>query len=383
MTNIQPHGGQLIDRFVATGERDEALVRAGSLRSIEIDSRAASDLLLLASGAFSPLRGFTGYEATKSIVENATLPDGTLWPLPTLLQVHASLTDWELVGQEVALVFRGEILGTINVDEVFSTAHDSWIREIFWTTDLAHPGVEAFLSGGRVAIAGEVTWLGDPAHVTGFGWQSPTATRTEIARFGWKTVAGFQTRNPIHRAHEYVLRTALELIDGLLLHPLVGDTRGEDVPAGVRIRCYEELLNYLPADRVLFALFPGWMRYAGPREALFHALVRKNYGCTHFLVGRDHAGVGSYYGPYDAQNLLRSVSGPALGITPLFFDEVFHCSACKSMASRRTCPHGDEFLLKLSGTEVRRRLRDGLDLPEEFTRPEVAAILAEAYALSD
>jgi len=211
-------------------------------------------------------------------------------------------------------------------------------------------------------------------------WRTPAETRAEMARRGWQTVAGFQTRNPVHRAHEYVLRTVLEVMDGLLLHPLVGETRPEDLPADLRLRCYQALLDhYLPQDRVLFSVLPAWMRYGGPREAVFHALVRKNFGCTHFIVGRDHAGVGKYYGPYDAHRLLKTLASDGLGVQPLFFDEVYYCRRCASLASQRSCGHGPEDRLTLSGTEVRRRLREGLPLPVEFTRPEVAAVLAEAF----
>jgi sulfate adenylyltransferase len=242
--------------------------------------------------------------------------------------------------------------------------------------------VAAFLNAPQTAVAGEVEWFAD-RHALGFEGLTPSQTRAAIAARGWSTVVAFQTRNPIHRAHEYLLRTALEVFDGLLLHPLVGETRAEDIPAEVRLRCYDVLLQrYLPRERVLFTPFDGWMRYAGPREAVLHAIVRRNFGATHILIGRDHAGVGSYYGPFDAHALLRSVR-PRLGIEPLFFDQVFYCASCDAVATRRTCAHEPDGHLLLSGSEVRRRLRSGEELPKEFTRPEVAEILRSAYGSAE
>ena len=348
---------------------------------VNLNARAASDLLLLATGAFSPLEGFMGHDAARSAAESLTLPGGRLWPLPVLLQLEASQVAAFSPGSVVALAYGGTLLGALEVQERFTVPGRKWAREVFQTADEAHPGVAAFLTGGDVALAGPIQWFGD-ASVLGVGqhWRTPAETRAEMARRGWQTVAGFQTRNPIHRAHEYVLRTVLEVMDGLLLHPLVGETRPEDVPADLRLRCYQVLLDrYLPSDRILFSVLPAWMRYGGPREAVFHALVRKNFGCTHFIVGRDHAGVGKYYGPYDAHRLLKTLASDGLGVQPLFFDEVYYCRRCGSLASQRSCGHGPEDRLTLSGTEVRRRLREGLPLPVEFTRPEVAAVLAEAF----
>jgi sulfate adenylyltransferase len=380
-TGIAPHGGRLVNRVVPPEARLEAHARAERLRSFEVSARAASDLLLLATGAFSPLQGFMGFDAARSTAERFRLPDGMLWPFPILLQVDEDLASAVRAGERVALRYRETLLGTLQVEEKFSVPRAEWAVNVFKTAEPTHPGASAFLSAGEIALAGPIEWFGDPL-VLGLDahWLTPAQTRAEIARRGWKTVAGFQTRNPVHRAHEYVLRTALEVNDGLLLHPLVGETRAEDLPAAVRMRCYQTLLDhYLPKERVLFSVLPAWMRYAGPREAIFHALVRKNFGCTHFLVGRDHAGVGNYYGPYDAHDLLRDVVRDGLGVQPLFFDEVFYCHRCGSLASRRTCAHPPESRLILSGTEVRRMLREGVPLPPEFTRPEVAAVLAEAF----
>ncbi len=380
-SGISPHGGRLVNRIVAPEDQAEVRKRAARLPAVTLDARAASDLLLLATGAFSPLEGFMDYEASVSVVEELRLPGRTLWPIPVLLQVEPAAAAAVRAGDLVALRYEEVLLGTLQVEERFTIPRRHWAKKLFQTDEEAHPGVAAFLRRGETALAGPIEWFG---HANALGldshWLTPSETRGEIARRGWESVAGFQTRNPIHRAHEYVLRTALEVTDGLLLHPLVGETRTEDVPATVRMRCYEVLLHhYLPRERVLFSVLPAWMRYAGPREAVLHALVRKNFGCTHFLVGRDHAGVGHYYGAYDAHRLLHTLAGNGLGIQPLFFEEVFYCRRCGCMASRRTCSHPADAHLTLSGTEVRRRLREGLPLPEEFTRPEVAAALAEAF----
>ena len=376
-----PHGGKLIDRVAPAEKLAEARAEASHLPAIEVTARNVSDLLLLATGAFSPLTGFMGYDAARSVSKDMRLPGGVLWPIPVLLQVTADQADRLGPGTGVALSYSGTVVATLRVEERFAVPRREWTKEIFQTDDEAHPGVAAFLRAGGIALAGPVEWLGDPS-VLGLDarWRRPAEVRVEIAHRGWQSVAGFQTRNPIHRAHEYVLRVALEVTDGLLLHPLVGETRPEDIPAPLRLRCYQVLVEeYLPKARVLFSVLPAWMRYGGPREAVFHALMRKNFGCTHFLVGRDHAGVGGYYGPYDAHRLLRSLASDGLGIRPIFFEEVFYCRRCGSMASARTCAHAPGERLNLSGTEVRRRLREGLLLPEEFTRPEVAALLSAAF----
>jgi sulfate adenylyltransferase len=347
-----------------------------SRQSIELDARGASDAALLAAGAFAPLTGFMDHREARSVVESISLPSGELWPLPILLRTsHTSVLRR---GARIPLRFDGRAVGAITVSNWFAVPR-AWAAAIYGTEDLAHPGVAAFLDAPETAVAGEVEWFAD-RRALGFEGLTPAETRAVIAQRGWSTVVAFQTRNPIHRAHEYILRTALEVFDGLLLHPLVGETRAEDVPAEVRLRCYDVLLErYLPRERVLFTPFDGWMRYGGPREAVLHAVVRRNFGATHILIGRDHAGVGGFYGPFDAQKLLRSVRD-RLGIEPVFFDQVFYCASCDAVATRRTCAHEADGHLLLSGTEVRRRLRSGETLPKEFTRPEVAEILRGAYA---
>ncbi len=343
-------------------------------RKIRISSRALSDLALLSTGAFQPVHRFMTFAEARSVVERFELPTGEVWPIPLLLQTDDLPSDTALT-----LVHGDAIVGRMRLSEGFRVPLREWAAGIFGTDDEKHPGVAAFYAAGSFAIAGNVEWLGQRRDVAnGIEWLTAEESRAIIKRRGWRRVAGFQTRNPIHRAHEYVLRVALEVSDGLLVHPLVGETKSDDIPADIRLRCYEALLgDYFAADRVLFTPLPAWMRYAGPREAVLHAIIRRNYGCTHFIVGRDHAGVGSYYGPYDAQKLVASISN-RIGIEPIAFDEVFYCFRCRTVASGKTCGHSSDQRLSLSGSEVRRRLREGLALPEEFTRPEVAAVLSEA-----
>ena len=346
-------------------------------QSIRISSRALNDLVLMQTGAFRPVERFMTFEEARSVVDRLELPTGEVWPIPILLQ-----TDDLPQTPDVALVHGDAVVGTLRLAEGFRIPLREWAAKVYGTSDAAHPGVGAFYSAGGFAVAGESEWHGIAGQaVSGATWLTAGEVRSEIERRGWKRVTGFQTRNPIHRAHEYVLRVALEVSDGLLLHPLIGETKQDDIPADIRLRCYEALLtNYFASDRVLFTPLPAWMRYAGPREAVLHAIIRRNYGCTHFIVGRDHAGVGSWYGPYDAQKLVASVSH-RIGIEPTFFDEVFYCFRCSGVASGKTCGHTAGDRLTLSGSEVRRRLRDGVALPPEFTRPEVAAVLSAAFAL--
>ena len=345
-------------------------------QTLRIPSRALNDLALLATGAFAPLRGFQTFDEARSVVDELQLPSGDVWPIPILLQADDLPHD-----TDIELEHGGAIVGSLRLSEAFRIPLREWAAKIYGTDDENHPGVAAFYRGGAYAIAGDVEWNEDRAAVAnGIDWLTADEARAEIGLRGWSRVVGFQTRNPIHRAHEYVLRVALEVSDGLLLHPVVGETKDDDVPAAVRLDCYRALLeNYLPPERVLFTPLPAWMRYAGPREAVLHAIVRRNYGCTRFLVGRDHAGVGRYYGPYDAQKLVASLA-ERLRIEPVFFDEVFYCHRCRGVASAKTCGHAVSDRLLLSGTEVRQRLRDGIALPEEFTRPEVARILEAAFA---
>jgi sulfate adenylyltransferase len=379
---LPPHGGTLINRALDGAARQAALEQAASLRAITVGSVAASDLELIGNGAFSPLTGFMGQADYRSVVDSMRLANGLPWSIPITLAVGREEAERLEIGSQVALQDTdGRILGILDLAEkyTFDARHEA--QQVFRTTEEAHPGVARIYAGGEVYLGGEVTVLNgpvDPPFPT--HRRTPAETRAIFAEKGWRRVVGFQTRNPIHRAHEYLTKVALEVTDGLMIHPLVGDTKSDDIPADVRMRAYETLLaDYYPADRTLLSVYPAAMRYGGPREAIFHAIARKNYGCTHFIVGRDHAGVGSYYGTYDAHLIFDEFEPGELGITPLFFEHTFWCHACEGMASYKTCPHGDDQHLILSGTKVRELLSSGQMPPQEFSRPEVAQILIEAY----
>jgi sulfate adenylyltransferase len=358
-----------------------ALAAAAKLRVVEVDDRTTSDLELLGNGGFTPLDGFLRQADYLSVVDRMRLADGQPWSIPIGLAVRKEEADALPLGKPVALAHRGRILATMRVEEKYAYDRDHEARSVWRTTDPAHPGVAALHRQGDTYLGGPVEVL-VPDIDTRFGEYrfTPTQTRAIFKERKWERIVAFQTRNPIHRAHEYLQKCALEMVDGLLLHPLVGETKGDDIPADVRMRCYEALLEkYYPGDRTLLAAFPAAMRYAGPREAVFHALVRRNYGCTHFIVGRDHAGVGNYYGTYDAQRIFSEFQPGELGIDTIFFDHTFYCRACGHIASEKTCAHDPALRVAPSGTKVREMLRAGKMLPTEFTRPEVARILIEAY----
>ncbi|MET0491324.1 MAG: sulfate adenylyltransferase [Acidimicrobiales bacterium] len=371
-----PHGGQLVDRRL---DADEASALASSpLPSLPLTAAEAADLRALATGAYSPLTGFLGAKEHESVTESMRLPDGTLWPIPVCLGIPDGV---QIDAGRLALrTERGELLGVLEVAEVFERDRDAEAQLVYGTTDPEHPGVARVLGSPARAVAGPIQAVVEPLDgPVGARALTPAETRAAFASRGWSTVVGFQTRNPVHRAHEYLMKCALEMVDGLLLHPLVGPTKEGDVPAEVRMRAYEAVLGYFPPSRVLLAALVAPMRYAGPREAVLHALVRKNYGCTHFIVGRDHAGVGSYYGTFEAQELIASLPAEDLGITPLRFDNAFYCRRCLAMATGKTCPHPDSEHVALSGTQVRTMLAAGELPPPEFSRAEVAELLIEAY----
>ena len=376
-----PHGGKLID-LVATGKEAKALrEKAAGLRAVVLNSRSLSDLELLAVGGFSPLTGFMTQGDYKSVVNDMHLANGVPWSMPITLAVGDDDAKAIKDGDEIALADEaGKLHAVMQVQEKFGYDKKVEAAKAYGTEDENHPGVAAMYAEGDTLLGGPVQVFEVPAHDDFAQYRlTPVQTRAAFAERNWRTIVGFQTRNPVHRAHEYIQKAAMEIVDGLLLHPLVGDTKSDDIPADVRMRCYEVLIaNYYPLDRVVLSVNPAAMRYAGPREAIFHALVRKNYGCTHFIVGRDHAGVGNYYGTFDAQLIFREFDPQALGITPLMFEHTFFCKKCDEMGSVKTCPHTPEDRIALSGTQVRDMLKGGIAPPPEFSRPEVAKVLIEA-----
>jgi sulfate adenylyltransferase len=374
-TAVPPHGGTLVQRLVDGEERLAALRLAGRLPSLTLDARGVADLGLLATGAYSPLTGFLGRDDYLRVLHEMRLATGLPWSLPITLRT----ADGAALGDTVALRGPdGRILGLLDVREVFKHSKDEEAQLVYGTTDAKHPGVAQLYAQGDTLVGGDIRLLTRPSPPFPELALDPADTRRTFAERGWRTVVGFQTRNPVHRAHEYIQKAALETVDGLLLHPLLGPTKDDDVPAAVRVSSYRVLLErYYPQDRVLLAGFPAAMRYAGPREAVFHALVRKNYGCTHFIVGRDHAGVGNYYGSFDAQKIFERFAPGELGIQPVCFEHTFFCRTCGGMASPKTCPHDGESHVTLSGTKVREMLRSGELPPPEFSRPEVVQVLAD------
>jgi sulfate adenylyltransferase/3'-phosphoadenosine 5'-phosphosulfate synthase len=371
LTRLGHVDGDPVERLGGPDDLD----RARRAPRLDIGPREAADLWMLATGSLAPLHGFAGRADYAAILESGRLASGAPFTIPVTLRV-----DEAPAGDVIALWRDGRPIGLVEVSEVFETDPEREALAVFGTGEDAHPGVRVVRSWGRLAVAGRVIALGRPETEFPEYALTPREVRAIRAERGWRTMVGFQTRNPVHRAHEYLQKVALESIDGLLLHPLVGETKSDDIPADVRMRCYEALLaNYYPPQRTLLATNPAWMRYAGPKEAVFHAIVRRNYGCTHFIVGRDHAGVGSYYDTYAAQRIFDEYEPGELGIEILRFEHTFWCRECGAMASTRTCPHPPESRAALSGTRVRELLRAGESLPVEFTRPEVAEVLAEAY----
>ncbi len=353
------------------------------LPAIALSERQQCDLEMIAIGAMSPLDGFMGQADYDSVCDRMTLADGTVWPIPVTCAVNSTLAGKLSSGARVALNdSAGRPLGVLTVREKYPHDKPKQARTVFKTEDTAHPGVKVLMSEGDVCLAGpvEVIQANHDPEFPDFRL-APAQTRAEFAKRGWKSVVAFQTRNPIHRAHEYLTKCAQEICDGLLVHPLVGQTQPGDIPADVRMRCYQVLIEkYYQKDRTMLSVVPAAMRYAGPREAILHAIIRQNYGCTHFIVGRDHAGVGNYYGTYDAQLIFDDLprdGDPAkrLGITALKFEHTAWCNKCEGMTSSKTCPHGNEDKVALSGTKVRDMLTAGQRPPQEFSRPEVADIL--------
>ncbi|MBD1814079.1 sulfate adenylyltransferase [Microcoleus vaginatus DQ-U2] len=378
---IAPHGGILVNRIATLDQRQEFFDKAESLPRVQLSDRSISDLQMIAIGALSPLKGFMNEADYRSVVKQMRLSNGLPWSVPITLSVTeavaATLTEGTLVRLDSP---AGEFVGLLELAEKYHYSKEEEALNVYRTDDLKHPGVQVVDKSGPVNLAGDV-WLLERGLDPRFPQYQidPAKSRMLFTEKGWKTIVGFQTRNPIHRAHEYIQKCALETVDGLFLHPLVGTTKEDDIPADVRMRCYEILLEkYYPQDRVILAINPAAMRYAGPREAIFHALIRKNYGCTHFIVGRDHAGVGDYYGTYDAQYIFDEFEPGELGIVPMKFEHAFYCTLTEQMATTKTSPSTPEQRVHLSGTKVREMLRAGKLPPPQFSRPEVAAELAKA-----
>ncbi|MGH2570215.1 MAG: sulfate adenylyltransferase [bacterium] len=373
--SIEPHGGKLIDRRAPGRERDKLVAEAAGLPRVNLSDRQVSDLDMIAVGAMSPLAGFMGQKDYRSVVDEMRLADGTPWPFPITLDVPRDAA--RTVRDRAALWADGKLLAVMEVTEKFEGDKREQARKVYRTDDAAHPGVAALYASGEVMLAGPVHVVDRPKRPFADHQNDPAELRAKFDSFGWKTVVGFQTRNPIHRAHEYLIKCAMEIVDGALIHPLVGETKSDDIPAEVRMKCYRALLdNYFPKNRICLSVYPAAMRYAGPREAIFHAITRKNYGCTHFIVGRDHAGVGDYYGTYDAQKIFEQFAPGELGITTLNFENSFWCKKAAGMATSKTSNSGPEDRFVLSGTKVREMLAEGRDIPVEFTRPEIAKILS-------
>lgn len=378
---IAPHGGHLINRIATPAERDEFLEQKDRLPRIQLDERATSDLVMIAIGGFSPLNGFMEQADYESVVEDMRFVNGLPWAIPVTLSVTEEVAEPLREGSWIRLDDpTGRFIGVLELTQKYryNKAHEA--VNVYKTDDINHPGVKVVYEQGPINLAGPIWLLQRDPHPYFPTYQvDPVESRQRFKEKGWKTIVGFQTRNPIHRAHEYIQKCALEIVDGLFLHPLVGATKSDDIPADVRMRCYEIMIDqYFPKDRVILAINPSAMRYAGPREAIFHALIRKNYGCTHFIVGRDHAGVGDYYGTYDAQYIFSEFKPEELGIMPMMFEHAFYCTRTQQMATTKTSPSSKEERIHLSGTKVREMLRRGELPPPEFSRPEVAAELIRA-----
>ncbi|MBT9312676.1 sulfate adenylyltransferase [Leptothoe kymatousa] len=378
---IEAHGKQLVNRVLDGPQRQDLFEKAHALPRITLSTRNIADVQCIATGIYSPLEGFVNEAEYTSIVNDMRLSNGLAWSIPVTLQIPADEADKCRLDSQIALAHpNGDILAVMTVESKFTPDQDHEAQKVYLTTEDAHPGVKAMKAEGPVYLGGPISLVNTIPYDNFLDYRlSPVQTRLEFANREWKTVVAFQTRNPIHRAHEYITKTALETVDGLFINPLVGMTKSDDIPADVRVKCYETIMRlYYPEDRTLLGVFPAAMRYAGPREAIMHAIARQNYGCTHFIVGRDHAGVGDYYGTYDAQKLFDEFNADELKIQPVKFEHAFYCTRTKGMATAKTSPSAKEERIHLSGTKVRTMLREGKCPPPEFSRPEIAQILVDS-----
>jgi sulfate adenylyltransferase len=382
---VPPHGGKLNPRLITDEKlRQEKIKEASSLRRVPLTSKEVSDVIMLATGSFSPLDGFACQKDYEPILDNMHLGNGVLWPIPITLAAKEETASSIRKGESVALwdPERNEPIGILHVEDKYKYDKKREAVCVFRTEDPAHPGVKKLFEQGDVYLGGRVEALSEgeyPAKYPEFG--RPAETREIFAKKGWTTIAAFQTRNPMHQSHEYLTKVALEICDGLFIHPIVGKLKEGDIPADIRMECYDAMLkNYYPADRVVLKVYPMEMRYAGPREAVLHAVIRQNFGCSHLIVGRDHAGVGKYYGPFEAQSIFDGIGPNELHLRPLKIDMTFYCNKCGAQVSSKTCPHPDKDHLMISGTELRKMLAAGQRLPPHYTRPEVEDILIRYYS---
>lgn len=386
---VPPHGSDsLMPLLLPEFERAEEAQRAASLKKVPLSSREVSDLLMLGMGAYTPLDGFMGEADWRGCCEDMKLADGLFWPIPITLSCTQALGDGIELGEDVALTDddTGELLGILTVEEKYAPDHEFECTHVFRTTDIAHPGVEKVMSQGPVNLGGPVRTLSEshfPETYAGL-YHRPAETRAMFLERGWSKVAAFQTRNPMHRSHEYLAKVAIEICDGVLIHQVLGALKPGDIPADVRVGAIDALVNnYFVDGTIVQAGYPIEMRYAGPREALLHAVFRQNFGCSHQIVGRDHAGVGDFYGPYDAQHIFDTLPEGSMKIEPLKIDITFFCYRCKGMATGKTCPHSAEDRLAISGTRLREMFANGESIPPEFSREEVVAVLREYYDAAD
>ena len=386
---VPPHGSDVLKPLLLEGKAlEQALERAKTLPQITLSSRERGDLIMLGIGGFTPLDGFMNQADWQGVVDEMTLKSGSnaglFWPIPITLSTDEQTAGSLSQGDEVALVADdGEIMGILTVEETYTIDKAYECQQVFTTTDPEHPGVKQVLEQGDVNVAGSVKVLSQGEFPTLYPeiYKTPAETRALFEDKNWQTVAAFQTRNPMHRSHEYLAKIAIEICDGVMIHSLLGALKPGDIPAEVRQQAIKTLIdNYFKKDTVIQAGYPLDMRYAGPREALLHALFRQNYGCSHLIVGRDHAGVGDYYGPFDAQAIFDVINKDAMQTKPLKIDWTFWCNACSAMASSKTCPHDAAHHVKVSGTKLRKALSEDEEVPENFSRPEVLAILREYYA---